>query len=35
MSINHSRLYTQEVSAGGFRYSKARTDMFNAFEKEP
>jgi hypothetical protein len=34
MSINHSRLL-QEVSAGGFRYSKARTDMFNAFEKEP
>jgi hypothetical protein len=25
--------YTQEASAGGFRYSKARTDMFNAFEK--
>lgn len=25
--------YTQEVSAGGFRYPKARTDFFNAFEK--
>lgn len=25
--------YTQEASAGGFRYPKARTDFFNAFEK--
>jgi hypothetical protein len=25
--------YTQEASAGGFRYPKARTDIFNAFEK--
>jgi hypothetical protein len=25
--------YTQEASAGGFRYPKARTDLFNAFEK--
>lgn len=25
--------YTQEASAGGFRYSKARTDFFSAFEK--
>ncbi|GIQ59399.1 peptidase C25 [Flavobacterium collinsii] len=25
--------YTQEASAGGARYPKARTDMFNAFEK--
>jgi hypothetical protein len=25
--------YIQEVSAGGFRYPKARTDFFNAFEK--
>lgn len=25
--------YVQEVSAGGFRYPKARTDFFNAFEK--
>jgi hypothetical protein len=33
MSINHSRLLYTRSSAGGFRYSKARTDMFNAFEK--
>jgi hypothetical protein len=25
--------YVQEASAGGFRYPKARTDFFNAFEK--
>lgn len=25
--------YTQEASAGGSRYPKARTDLFNAFEK--
>jgi hypothetical protein len=25
--------YVQEASAGGFRYPKARTDLFNAFEK--
>ncbi|WP_367773429.1 type IX secretion system sortase PorU [Flavobacterium sp. WC2421] len=25
--------YIQEASAGGFRYPKARTDFFNAFEK--
>ena len=25
--------YIQEASAGGFRYPKARTDLFNAFEK--
>ncbi|MBP6182312.1 type IX secretion system sortase PorU [Flavobacterium sp.] len=25
--------YAQEASAGGFRYPKARTDFFNAFEK--
>ena len=25
--------YTQEASAGGSRYPKARTDFFNAFEK--
>lgn len=25
--------YTQEASAGGFRYSKARADIFSAFEK--
>ena len=25
--------YTQEASAGGFRYPKVRTDFFNAFEK--
>src|SRR3970282_669931 len=25
--------YAQEASAGGFRYPKARTDLFNAFEK--
>ena len=25
--------YSQEASAGGFRYPKARTDIFNAFEK--
>ncbi|MGL5113133.1 MAG: type IX secretion system sortase PorU, partial [Flavobacterium sp.] len=25
--------YIQEASAGGFRYPKARTDIFNAFEK--
>ena len=25
--------YSQEASAGGFRYPKARTDFFNAFEK--
>jgi hypothetical protein len=25
--------YVQEASAGGFRYPKARTDLFDAFEK--
>jgi hypothetical protein len=35
--INASKIlldaYDQESSAGGFRYPKARTDIFNAFEK--
>ncbi|MES2575798.1 MAG: type IX secretion system sortase PorU [Bacteroidota bacterium] len=35
MNVNKILLdsYTQEASAGGNRYPKARTDLFNAFEK--
>jgi hypothetical protein len=31
-NINYFRFYVQ-ASAGGFRYPKARTDLFDAFEK--